>query len=187
MPSTRTVAVLIGSLRKESFSRKTARALISLAAPPLTLEIVEIGDLPLYNEDLENATPKPAPWVAYRDRVRPCDAALFVTPEYNRSVPGLLKNAIDVGSRPYGQSVWSGKPCGVVSVSPGAIGAFGANHHIRQSFVFLDMPAMQQPEMYIGQAATLFDDQGTLTNDKTRDMLQKFITAFEQWVEKHRR
>ena len=186
MPATRNVAVLVGSLRKESFSRKTARALMSLAPASLKLEIVEIGELPHYNEDVENATPKPAAWVTFRDRVRPADAVLFVTPEYNRSVPGLLKNAIDVGSRPYGQSVWSGKPCGVVSVSPGAIGAFGANHHIRQSFVFLDMPAMQQPETYIGQAATLFDDQGALTNDKTRELLQKFIASFEQWVNRHK-
>ena len=146
---------------------------------------MEIGDLPLYNQDAEDADPKPAAWLAFRDRVRPVDGVLFVTPEYNRSVPGLLKNAIDVGSRPYGQSVWSGKPCGVVSVSPGAIGGFGANQHIRQSFVFLDMPTMQQPEAYIGNAATLFDDQGTLINDKTRDLLQRFITTFDKWVEKH--
>ena len=100
-------------------------------------------------------------------------------------MPGLLKNAIDVGSRPYGQSVWSGKPCGVVSVSPGPYGAFGANQHIRQSFVFLDMPTMQMPEAYIGNAASLFDEQGTLTNDKTRELLQRFITTFEKWVEIH--
>ncbi len=182
----RDVAVLVGSLRKESFNRKTARAVIALAPASLKLEIVEIGELPLYNEDLENASAKPPAWLAFRDRVRPVDAVLFVTPEYNRSVPGLLKNAIDVGSRPYGQSVWSGKPCGVISVSPGPIGAFGANQHIRQSFVFLDMPAMQQPEVYIGSAASLFDDQGALTNDKTRELLQKFITTFEKWVERHK-
>ena len=185
MPDTRSVAVLVGSLRKQSFSRKTARAIAALAPSSLNLEIVEIGDLPLYNEDLENASPKPAAWLAFRDRVRPAHAVLFVTPEYNRSVPGLLKNAIDVGSRPYGQSVWSGKPCGVISVSPGAIGGFGANHHIRQSFVFLDMPAMQQPETYIGSAASLFDEQGALTSDKTREMLQTFITAFERFVTRH--
>jgi chromate reductase len=185
MPDTRHVAVLVGSLRKQSFSRKTARAIAALAPSSLNLEIVEIGDLPLYNEDLENASPKPAAWLAFRDRVRPANAVLFVTPEYNRSVPGLLKNAIDVGSRPYGQSVWGGKPCGVISVSPGPIGAFGANHHIRQSFVFLDMPAMQQPETYIGSAASLFDEQGALTNDKTREMLQTFITAFDRFVTRH--
>jgi chromate reductase len=181
----RSIAVIVGSLRKESFSRKTARALISLAPAALKLEIIEIGDLPLYNQDAEDADPKPAAWLAFRDRIRPVNGVLFVTPEYNRSVPGLLKNAIDVGSRPYGQSVWSGKPCGVVSVSPGAFGAFGANQHIRQSFVFLDMPAMQQPEAYIANAASLFDEQGSLTSDRTRDLLQRFITTFAKWVELH--
>ena len=107
---------------------------------------------------------------------------IFVTPEYNRSVPGLLKNAIDVGSRPYGKSVWSGKPCGIVSVSPGNIGAFGANHHLRQSLVFLDMPALQQPEAYIGGAAALFDAQGKLVNDSTRGFLTKYLDAFAAWV-----
>ncbi len=110
---------------------------------------------------------------------------LFVTPEFNRSVPGALKNAIDVGSRPYGKSAWSGKACAVISVSPGVLGAFGANHHLRQSFVFLDMPVMQQPEAYIGHAASLFDDRGTLTNDSTRDFVAKFMQAFATWVERH--
>jgi chromate reductase, NAD(P)H dehydrogenase (quinone) len=185
MPDTRHVAVLVGSLRKASFNRKTALAVAALAPASLKLEIVEIGDLPLYNEDLENANPTPAAWLAFRDTVRAANAVLFVTPEYNRSVPGVLKNAIDVGSRPYGQSVWSGKPCGVISVSPGAIGAFGANQHIRQSFVFLDMPTMQQPETYIGNAASLFDPDGKLINDGTRQLLEKFITRFEKWVEIH--
>jgi len=167
MSPQRTVAVLVGSLRKASFSRKVAKALAAVAPDNLHLEIVEIGQLPPYNEDEETAAP-PAAWVAFRDQVRGADAVLFVTPEYNRSVPGFLKNAIDVGSRPYGKSVWSGKPGAVVSVSPGALGAFGANHHLRQSLVFLDVPAMQQPEAYIGGAAGLFDEAGTLTNDATR-------------------
>ena len=175
------VAVLVGSLRKESINRKMAHALAGLAAPGLKLEIVEIGDLPLYNEDLDKGD-VPAQWQAFRDRIRPFDAVLFVTPEYNRSVPGVLKNAIDVGSRPYGKSVWSGKPAAVVSVSPGAIGGFGANHHLRQSLVFLDMPALQQPEAYIGGAAKLFDDKGSLTNDGTRDFLKTFLQKFEAWI-----
>jgi chromate reductase, NAD(P)H dehydrogenase (quinone) len=184
MAETRTVAVVVGSLRKESFSRKAARAVIAMAPPSLRLQIVEIGDLPLYNEDLDNATPKPAPWVAFRDTVRPMDAVLWVTPEYNRSIPGLLKNAIDVGSRPYGQSVWSGKPTAVISVSPGALSAFGANHHIRQSFVFLDMPALQQPELYLGNAAALFDGDGRVVDEAKRQLLEKFINAFAAWIEK---
>jgi chromate reductase len=115
--------------------------------------------------------------------VRAADALLFVTPEYNRSVPGFLKNAIDVGSRPYGKSVWTGKPGAIVSVSPGALGAFGANHHLRQSLVFLDVPAMQQPEAYIGGAAAMFDEAGTLTNETTKAFLTKFMTAFAAWIE----
>src|SRR5437868_12304264 len=177
-----TVAVLVGSLRKESFSRKTANVLAALAPPSLKLEIVEIGGLPLYNQDLETATP-PEPWVAFRQRITQSQALLFVTPEYNRSVPGVLKNAIDVGSRPYGKSAWNGKPAAIVSVSPGAIGGFGSNHHLRQSLVFLNMPAMQQPEAYIGNCAPLFDDQGKLSNESTRKFLKTFLGSFAAWVE----
>ena len=112
---------------------------------------------------------------------------LFVTPEYNRSVPGVLKNAIDVASRPYGKSAWDGKPAAVVSVSPGAIGAFGANHHLRQSLVFLNMPTLQQPEAYIGQAATLFDAGGKFANEQTREFATKFLNAFAAWIERCRK
>jgi len=175
------VAVLVGSLRKESFNRKMANALLGMAPPSLALEIVEIRDLPLYNQD-DDANP-PAASAAFKIRIQQANAALFVTPEYNRSVPGVLKNAIDVASRPYGKSAWNGKPAAVISVSPGAIGAFGANHHLRQSLVFLNMPALQQPEAYIGGAAGLFDDQGKLVNDSTRDFLKKFLDAFVAWIE----
>lgn len=179
--ATKKIAVIIGSLRKASLNRKMAQAVISLAPASLQLEIVEIGQLPLYNED-DDANP-PAAWTSFRKAVAGCDGVLFFTPEYNRSVPGVLKNAIDVGSRPYGQSVWSGKPGAVISVSPGAIGGFGANQHLRQSFVFLDVPCMQQPEAYIGGAAALFDEGGKLTNDKTREFLTKFIEKYERWVD----
>jgi chromate reductase, NAD(P)H dehydrogenase (quinone) len=177
------VAVLVGSLRKESFNRKMANALIGMAPPSLALEIVEIRSLPLYNQD-DDANP-PAASAAFKARIQQADAALFVTPEYNRSVPGLLKNAIDVASRPYGKSAWNGKPAAVISVSPGAMGAFGANHHLRQSLVFLNMPALQQPEAYIGGAAGLFDEQGKLINDSTRDFLKKFLDAFAAWIERN--
>lgn len=178
-----TVAVLVGSLRKGSFTRKVAQALIDLAPDSLDMRIVEIRDLPLYNQD-DEANPPPAV-VAFRDTLRPMQAVLFATPEYNRSIPGVLKNAIDIGSRPYGQSVWEGKPAAVVSVSPGAIGAFGANHHLRQALVFLNMPAMQQPEAYVGGAADLFDESGAMTNESTKAFLKKFIDAFAQWVEQN--
>jgi chromate reductase len=180
--SIRDIAMIVGSLRKESLNRKTAKVLIELAPPELKLEIVEIGALALYNADLEAQTPED--WTRFRQRVRRADGVIFVTPEYNRSVPGVLKNAIDVGSRPNGESAWDGKPAGVVSVSPGAIGGFGANHHLRQSLVFLNMPAMQQPETYIGGAGKLFDEAGKLVNDSTREFLGKFIKAYAAWVEK---
>ena len=121
----------------------------------------------------------------FKEAIGKSDAVLFVTPEFNRSVPGALKNALDVGSRPYGKSVWSGKPGAVVSVSPGAIGGFGANHHLRQSLVFLNVPAMPQPEAYIGGAAGLFGPDGALTNDSTREFLTKFMLAFAQWIERN--
>ncbi|MCC6195643.1 MAG: NAD(P)H-dependent oxidoreductase [Burkholderiales bacterium] len=183
MTTPRDVAVLVGSLRKESLNRKMANNLRELTPASMTLEIVEIGQLPLYNQDVE--TDLPQAWATFRQRIKRADAVLFVTPEYNRSVPGVLKNAIDVGSRPSGQSVWSGKPCGVISVSPGAIGGYGANHHLRQSFVFLDMPALQQPEAYIGAAAGLFDEQGKLANDSTRTFLKKYLETFANWIERN--
>ena len=184
MSATRNVAVLVGSLRKESFSRKTAHALAELAPTPFKLAIVEIGQLPHYNPDLDTTT-LPSEWAAFRDSIRPVDAVIFVTPEYNRSVPSVLKNAIDVGSRPYGKSVYDKKPAGIVSVSPGALGAFGANHHLRQSLVFLNMPAMQQPEAYVGGAGNLFDESGKLTNPSTREFLGKYMQSFAAWVERN--
>jgi chromate reductase len=180
----RNVAVFVGSLRKDSLNRKTANALAALAPPALNMQIVEIGGLALYSEDLDKSPP-PGPWETLRQRVKAADAVLFVTPEYNRSVPGVLKNALDVASRPYGQSAWNGKPGAVVSVSPGVIGGFGANHHLRQSLVFLNVPVMQQPEAYIGGAAKLFDEAGKITNEGTREFLTRFMAAFAAWIEKN--
>jgi chromate reductase len=177
-----TVSIVVGSLRKESFSRKLAVALIGLAKPALDMTIVEIGGLQLYDEDVE-AKPPPG-WTSFRDAIRAREAVLFVTPEYNRSVPGCLKNAIDVGSRPYGSSVWSAKPCAVVSNSPGNIGGFGANHHLRQSLVFLDMPVLQQPEAYIAGSNKLVGDDGKIADDGKREFLGKFLHAFAEWIEK---
>ena len=175
------VAVIIGSLRKDSYNRKLAKNLIAVAPPSLSFEIVEIADLPHFSQDLE-ATP-PQQWVTFRNKIKPFDAVLFFTPEYNRSVPGVLKNAIDVASRPYGASVWNGKPAAVISGSMGAIGGFGANHHLRQSLVFLNMPVMQQPEAYLGNLGTCFNDAGDLTNEKTKEFLATFAKAFAAWVE----
>jgi chromate reductase len=182
--SARKIAVIVGSLRKESFNRKIANAMIELSPRDCSAEIVAIGQLPLYNQDDDDNGRPPQEWTAFRQRMAGFDAVLFVTPEYNRSVPAVLKNAIDVGSRPYGKSIWSGKPAAVLSASPGAIGGFGANHHLRQSLVFLDMPCLQQPEAYIGDVAAMLDDQGKLKNDVTRDFLRKFMQAFSDWIDK---
>ena len=180
MDQTHDVAVIIGSLRKGSINRQVANALAELAPASLKLNIIEIGHLPIYNQDVDENPP--AAWTAFRERIKAADAVLLVTPEHNRSVPAALKNALDIGSRPYGKSAWNGKPGAVVSASPSAIGGFGANHHLRQSLVFLNVPAMQQPEAYIGGADKLFDARGKLANDGTRKSLQQFIEAFANWV-----
>jgi chromate reductase, NAD(P)H dehydrogenase (quinone) len=182
MTAVRNVAVIVGSLRKDSLNRKMAQALAAMAPSSLKLGIVEIGDLPHYNADSE--TNPPAAWTAFRGAIKAADAVLFVTPEYNRSVPGVLKNAIDIGSKPYGQVVWERKPGAVITVSPGAIGGFGANHHLRQMMVFLDVPMLQQPEAYVGNAANLFDAEGRIAVDATRTFVQKFIDAYAAWVDK---
>jgi chromate reductase, NAD(P)H dehydrogenase (quinone) len=179
MESPMNVCVLIGSLRKASFNRMLANALMSLAPSSMKLEGVEIGQ---YDQDLDT-DPPPTEWTAFRQRVKAADAVLFVTPEYNRSMPAVLKNALDVGSRPYGSSVWDRRPGANVSGTPGAIGAFGANHHLRQSLVFLNVPTMQQPEAYIGHVDKLFEEHGKLTSDGTRKFLQEFMQAFADWVE----
>jgi chromate reductase len=184
MANKRKVAVIVGSLRKGSYNRLMARAAAELAPDSLDLEIVDIGQLALYDEDIDQGNP-PAAYTEFRQTLKSADAFLFLTPEYNRSVPGVLKNAIDVGSRPYGQSAWAGKPGAVISVSPGAIGGFGANHHLRQSFVFLDVAMMAAPEAYIGGAGTMFDESGKLTNEGTREFVRKFMEAFAAWIGKN--
>ena len=180
MEKVQDVAVLVGSLRRDSFNRKVAHAIAGLAPAGLKLSIIEIGQLPFYNQDDDDNPP--SQWTTFRERIRVADAVLFVTPEYNRSVPAALKNAIDVGSRPYGKSAWSGKPGAVVSASLGGIGGFGANHHLRQSLVFLNVPVMAQPEAYIGGADKLFDATGKLINEETRKFLHAFMQAYEKWI-----
>ncbi len=178
----RNIALLVGSLRKGSYNRMVANALVELAPASLHFENIEIGKLPLYNQDLDPDSP-PREWVEFRDRVRPLHGVLIASPEYNRSIPGALKNAIDVGSRPYGKSVFTGKPCGIITASTGMYGGFGANHHLRQCCVFLDMPVMQQPEAYVGQVDQALDAQGRITNELVRELLQSFITNYADWVE----
>lgn len=178
------IGVIVGSLRKESWNRKLAHALIKLAPSALSFEIIEIGQLALYNQDLDDQGHPPKEWIDFREHLKKMDGFLFVTPEYNRSVPGVLKNAIDVGSRPYGKSAFgTGKPGAVISASPGAIGGFGANQHLRQSFVFLDILCLQQPEAYISSINNLFDADGKIIKDETRDFLRKYMESFSAWVQ----
>ena len=181
MTHARTVAVLVGSLRKDSASRKVAQAIARLAPGTLDFQFVEIGDLPAYDQDLETDAP-PAAWTRFRGQVAAADAVLFVTPEYNRSFPGFLKNAIDVGSRPWGKAVWSEKPALVVSTSMGALGGFGANHHLRQALSFFNMPILGQPEAYVGNTGALFDAAGELTSEVTADFLRTLGQAFAGFV-----
>jgi chromate reductase, NAD(P)H dehydrogenase (quinone) len=178
------IAVVVGSLRKASFTRRVAEAMVRLAPGAYGYEFVEIGQLPLYNQDLDTPDQTPSEWIAFRDRVRPFKAVLFATPEHNRSIPAALKNALDVGSRPYGQSAWAAKPAGIVSVTPGAMGGFGANHHLRQTLVFLNMPAMAQPEAYVGHAADLVADDFSIKVESTRTFLANYMKAFETFVGK---
>jgi chromate reductase, NAD(P)H dehydrogenase (quinone) len=177
------VAVIVGSLRKDSLNRKLAKELIQMAPASIKLDIVEIGDLPLYNQDFDDEGQVPVAWTKFREQMKGYQGGLFVTPEYNRSIPAPLKNAIDVGSRPYGQSIWGGKPGAIISLSPGAVGGFGANHQLRQSLVFLDVPTLQQPEAYIGNAGNLFNDKGEIANEDTRKFVQKFIDTYAKWFE----
>ena len=175
------IGIVVGSLRKDSINRKVALAMCGIASHKLDCHIIEIGELPLFNQDLE-ATP-PEAWLRFREQVAAVDGILFVTPEYNRTIPGALKNAIDVGSRPYGQSVWERKPAAIVSASPGAIGGFGANHNLRQACVFLDMPVMQQPEAYLGHVSDKsFGADGSLAAGPLKSLIEKIGNAFADWV-----
>lgn len=180
--SKKTIGVFIGSLRRDSFSRKIANFVISLAPSDFEFKIIELGDLPVYNQDYDDdGTPPPA-YNKFREQVKGVDGFLFVTPEYNRSVPAVLKNALDIGSRPYGQSVWDGKPGGIISVSPGHLAAFGANHHLRQSMVFLNVLMLQQPEAYVGDVADILDEKGNVVPERSIKFLQQYVTAFVKWV-----
>lgn len=177
------VAVIVGSLRKESWNLKLAKVLMKLAPSSLNMELIEIGNLPLYNQDYDDEKSPPQAWTNFRNKIKKSDAVLFVSPEYNRSIPSPLKNALDVGSRPYGDSAWDKKPVGVISSSPGQIGGFGANQHLRQTFVFLDMPVLQAPEAYISHVDKLIGDNLEVKAD-TEKFLQRFINTYAEWVEK---
>jgi chromate reductase len=176
------IAILVGSLRKDSINRKVGKSICAFAGDMLDCEIVEIGDLPLYNQDLD--TNPPEAWTRFRQKIAEKDGVLFVSPEYNRGIPGGLKNAIDVGSRPYGQSVFDKMPAAIVTASPGAIGGFGSNHQIRQAGVFLNMPMMQQPEAYFGHVSDdSFDESGCLKDEPLKDLVMVIAASFANWVD----
>lgn len=174
------VAIIVGSLRKESFNRKVANEMIRLAPEGLALEIVEIKDLTFFSEDLENNPPQS--WIDFKNKVADSDAILFVSPEYNRTIPGVLKNAMEIGARPPKENSWKGKPGAVVTVSPGAVGGLGANLTIRNAALSLNIPMMHQPEAFIGQIKDRLMEDGKTVNEKTEKFLKDFLEAFEKWV-----
>jgi len=176
------IAIVVGSLREGSLNRKVAKAICALSSDMLDCFIVEIGQLPHYNQDHEKEPP--AAVQEFRKLIQSADGVLFCTPEYNRGIPGVLKNAIDVGSRPYGNSVWDKKPGAIVTASPGGIGGFGSNHQLRQCCVFLNMPIMQQPEAYLGQVSEdSFDENGELRDGPLKTLVVSVAKAFADWVD----
>jgi len=176
------IGIIVGSLRQESFNRSVAKYLASVTPKSYPVSFPDIGNLELYNQDLDDRPT--AAWVEFRNEIKELDTFLFVTPEYNRSIPGVLKNAIDVGSRPYGQSVWTGKPGGIVSVSPGAIGGFGASHHLRQVLSCLNVYTMQHPEAYVGNIIEALDDSGQVIAENTQTFLTKYMDSFIHWIDR---
>ena len=176
------IAVLVGSLRKESLNAKLAAALARLAPPELSFQRVQIGDLPLYNQD-DDASPAPSV-VRLKGEVSAAQGVLFVTPEYNRSIPGVLKNAIDHGSRPYGHSVWAGKPAGVAGISPGAPGTSMAQQHLRNMLAYLDMPTLGQPEVFLQYKEGLFDAAGGI-GEASRGFLQGWMDRYVAFLRRN--
>ncbi|MFZ5525517.1 MAG: NADPH-dependent FMN reductase [Pseudomonadota bacterium] len=176
------IAVVVGSLRRDSFNRKLAHALTKLAPPEFTFKLVEIGDLPLYNQDDDGS---PAESVKrLKSEISAAQGLLFFTPEYNRSIPGVLKNALDHASRPYGQSVWKGKPAGVIGVSVGAIGTSLAQQHLRNILAYLDVPTLGQPEAFIQAKDGLFDADGNV-GETSKQFLQGWVDQYVAWVKRH--
>lgn len=176
------IAVIVGSLRKDSLNGQLAAALAKLAPANFAFKVVEIGDLPLYDQD-DDGTPAPAV-ARLRAEIKAADAVIFVTPEYNRSIPGVLKNAIDHASRPWGQSVWAGKPAGVIGISVGAMGTAMAQQHLRNILAFLDMPTMAQPEAYLQFREGMFNADGCVGAD-SKPFLQGWMDSFAAWVTRH--
>jgi chromate reductase len=181
--SNKRVGVFVGSLRRGSYCKSIAKFVSSLAPNNFKMDMIDLSKLAMYNQDLDDDGNPPKEWTEFRTKVKPLDGCLFVTPEYNRSVPAVLKNALDVGSRPYGKNAWDGKAGGIISVSPGSLGAFGANHHLRQPMAFLNILMLQQPEAYIGNVASILNEKGEITSESTRQFLKNYMDAFVKWVD----
>ena len=179
------IAVIVGSLRKESFTLKIANALAKLAPDTLKLNVITLHDLSFFNQDLEAAPP--ADWLAFREKLQKSNGVLFVTPEYNRSIPGVLKNAIDVASRPYGKSSFLGKPIGIISTSPGPLGGVSAAKHLQNIMPGIAGPILGQPETYLNGLGDAFDDKGALTKEALQKVLQQYIDAFAAFIDKQNR
>lgn len=177
------IVTIVGSLRRDSFSLKIANALAKLAPASLKLEVVTLGGISFFNQDLEGAPP--ADWLAFREKLQKSDGVIFVTPEYNRAIPGVLKNAIDVASRPYGKSSFNGKPVGIISNSPGPLGGVSAAKTLQNILPGIAGPIMQQPEIYLNAVGDAFDAEGNLTKDSLKSVLQAYIDAFAAHVAKH--
>ncbi len=176
----KTIGVLVGSLRKGSFSLKIASAIITMAPEGFTFKLIEAGQLPLYNQDYDDNNEAPEAYRVFRSELRNLDGLIFITPEHNRSMPAVLKNALDVGSRPYGKNCWDGKPGAVISCSTGNISGFGANHHLRQCLVFLNVLTMQQPEAYIAKIQDSLTEDGTL-DERCTKLINKILIAYINW------
>ncbi len=180
--ATKKIAVIVGSIRKGSYSKAVAKYVASIAPKDLSFEFVDIANLPLFNQDYDDENQVPASWVEFRKTIKDADGFLFVTPEHNRSFPAALKNALDIASRPYGQNVWGDKPGAIISVSPGAIAGFGANHQLRQVLVFLNVLTMAQPEAYIGHITASLNDKNEVANEGLQKFLKAYVDAFDAWV-----
>lgn len=178
------IAIIVGSIRQNSFSQSVANNLVELLPEGYEPKFIKIDDLPLYNQDYDFAD-TPEQYKRFRDQVKDTEAVIFVTPEHNRSFPAALKNALDIGSRPYGKSVWNGKTALVVSQSPGNLSGFGANHHLRQVLTMLNMPTLQQPEAYIAHTNKLLNEDGNITDESTLGFLQSIVNSFVDLVERY--
>ncbi|GHV03768.1 ACP phosphodiesterase [Campylobacterota bacterium] len=182
MAGKQTIGILLGSLRRESFCRKIANEIARLFASDFDVKIIEIGELAMFNQDFDDDSKTPENWTAFRKQIAALNGVLFVTPEYNRSFPAVIKNAIDIASRPYGQNHWAGKAGAIISISLGTLGGFGANLHLAQPLGFLGVNLLRQPEMYIANIASILNENGELIDDHKRESLQRFVQAFTEWI-----